>query len=87
MADFSVQQADAMGKDMEIMALAKRVHADFGVLATVILVIEGVDDASCGCVIPDTFQQREDLARALEVLADRIRTGRTFTDANRVYPN
>jgi hypothetical protein len=76
-----------MAKNMEVMALANRVHADLKALATVVLVVESADDATVGIVLPTNFQHREDLALALETLAEKVRTVSYPEQGSRVYSN
>jgi hypothetical protein len=76
-----------MAENMEVMALAHKVHVDLGALATILLVVENDDDASVGIVLPIHFKHREDLALALEALAEKVRSA-SYPDAgSRVYSN
>lgn len=76
-----------MAENMEVMALARKVHMDLGALATILLVVENADDASVGIVLPIHFQHREDLAKALETLADKLRSASYPAESSRVYSN
>jgi hypothetical protein len=74
-------------QNIEVMALANKVHVDLGALATVLLVVESADDASVSVILPTNFQHREPLAQALEMLAEKVRTASYPEQGSRVYSN